>query len=266
MISPTLALSFRLAGLAPELPPNEPVATGATQPTKAEPDASTETPTVPEAPPPPIAGTATITPVGALDPDVPAAAVDRAPPPEPVEVAETTAAPPNPALAFGRGPYLDLALGSISAFAEGMPLGIAAAIGGGFLFAPRRAPRFRAAVGVHAANHMKLGLEGPGLAFATARLGLGAATPRLLAMAHLGVGPGIQYEFGGHFGSGFDLPGIASLSGSLRGRVSKRVALGVEAGTLVVFEDWSPDAIAQLYGLLHATWIWDAPRRKESGR
>jgi hypothetical protein len=183
--------------------------------------------------------------------------LDRAPPPE---VAETTTVPPNPALALGRGPYLELASGSSSALEEGMALGIAAAIGGGYLFAARRAPRFRAALGVHAATHNKLGPNGTGLFFAAARFGLGAATPRVLAMGHLGVGPAFIYE--GRFGGASPPQGVVTLAGSLRGRVSERVALGVEAGALVGLPYVSP----HLYGLFNATFIWDAPRRKESGR
>lgn len=66
-----LALSLRLAGFAPELPPDEPVATNPTQPTTAEPDA----PTVPEPTASPVVGSVAIVIVGTLDPDVLAAAI-----------------------------------------------------------------------------------------------------------------------------------------------------------------------------------------------
>jgi len=71
MISPALILSLRLAGLAPELPPDEPVATDATQATNAEPDAST----APDPTPPPVVGSVEIIIVGPLEPDVLTAAV-----------------------------------------------------------------------------------------------------------------------------------------------------------------------------------------------
>jgi hypothetical protein len=181
--------------------------------------------------------------------------LDRAPPPEP---AVTTARPPAPA--FGRGPYLELAEGTSSALGEGMPLGLAATIGGGYLFAARRAPHFRAALGVHTASHNKLGPGRTGLFFAAARLGLGAATPRVLAMAHLGIGPAFVYNV--RYSGVSPLQGVAMLAGSLRGRVSERLALGVEVGALVGFPYVSP----HLYALFNATLIWDAPRREESGR
>lgn len=69
-----LALSLQLAGLAPQLPPDEPVTTTATQPTTAEPDTSLvpepDASTLPEPTPAPVVGSVAIVIVGTLDPDV----------------------------------------------------------------------------------------------------------------------------------------------------------------------------------------------------
>lgn len=75
-----LALSLQLAGFAPpQLPPDEPVATTATQPAVPEPDASLvpepDASPVPDPTPPPVVGSVAIIIVGTLDPDVLATAV-----------------------------------------------------------------------------------------------------------------------------------------------------------------------------------------------
>jgi hypothetical protein len=184
----------------------------------------------------------------------------RAPPPAPgvlgsdVDPSEPSAR--RSAAAFRRGPFLDLMAGTGSSMYGGMPLGIAATLGGGFLLEGRRAPHFRVALGARGTIFSRIGEDSYGHFSAEARVGLGLATSRVLALAHLGVGPGVP--FGRYVGTP-ELGAATSLAGSVRGRLTKTLAVGLEAGIMVDLVGLSPIA----YCLVGATWTWDVPRRGE---
>lgn len=182
--------------------------------------------------------------------------------PEPTPVPETEPpepVPSRPATAFPRGAYLDFMLGTASSMYGGMPLGIATTLGGGFLFEGRRAPHFRLAVGGRGTSFARIGEDSYGYFSGEARVGVGLGTARLLGLIHLGVGPGVP--FGRYFGTA-ELGASTSLAGSVRGRVSETVAVGLEVGLMMDLVNLSPIA----YGLFGTTWAWDVPRRRGAAR
>jgi len=173
----------------------------------------------------------------------------RAPPAAAVEPSEEPA-PSSRSPAFRRGGYVELGIGTASALLSEMPLGFAAGLGTGFLFTGRRTERLVIALGVRATNVNRVGTYR--YLAPEVRLGVGLSTSRVLGMAHVGIGPGVTYGDG--------IGPSPSFSASLRGRVSKVVALGVEAGVMMDFVRFTPI----VYGLFGPTFTWDVPRRRRA--
>lgn len=268
LVAAALVSSPWLAGIASARASTEPAAsevpppetdTSETPSTEPEPEASSTEPVASDTPP------------EGSEPEASVAAAAPEPPPQSEPVAASDAersptarvgsAPRASALAFGRGPYLELGAGSSGGVLGGSTMGIGASVGGGYLLEGNRARRLRGSLGVHATTFGTPVRGANGIFFGSARLGVGGATRRVLAMGHVGVGPAMYY--GGSFDGVYGVPQtMVSLSGSLRGRVGKSVGLGIEVGAFRGF----PDAELQLYALFGATWVWDARWRKESGR
>lgn len=177
--------------------------------------------------------------------------LDRAPPPEPEPEPEAT---PRPPPAFARSAYAESALGFATSTSGVFPFAAATTLGGGFLFEGRDGSPFRISVGGRASSVTAVRRRDGGIAATLATLGLGASTKRTLVRGVLGVGPAVVW--GDYYGRQF-VTGLATLGGSLLGRVGKRFAAGVEAGASVDLVNVD----AALYGMLTIDMFWDVPKR-----
>ena len=162
-------------------------------------------------------------------------------------------APPRPPAAVDRGPYVELGVGAASSLSSEYVLSSPAMLGAGFVFCGRGESRLRVSLGARAWFVDAFGRDSGGLASGEARLGVGVSTRRLLARAHLGIGPGVGWS------GGYRQPtatGLATAGASLVGHVGQRFAAGVELGATFDIANEN----AALYGLLTGSVFWDLPR------
>ncbi|MEM6996643.1 MAG: hypothetical protein AAF721_39430 [Myxococcota bacterium] len=168
-----------------------------------------------------------------------------APPPESAVSPPAAVERAPRAAAYGRGPYLDLAVGAATSMRSGFHYAPAVGLASGFMFARSAAPGLRLRVGARAWGAG----AADGIAAAEARAGIGWAGERVLLLGHLGLGPAVVY---GESYGGVAFTGLASAAGSIRGRFGKRGSYGIEAGVALDVVDLSP----YVHALFLFSWTW----------